>query len=223
MLLPPIFRAAATIRQPLPAVRPDGRRPLPRPVQVACAVACAGALATVATACASSSSTTTLGGQTRTTQTLVGVTGAQAAVGTFNEDDTRAEAIDASPDAVWRVLPGVITTLGLPITTQLQEERLVESKAFRTRRRVEKVPMYRALDCGGESGMPNAETYDITLDVSAKVTQSGFGGALLQTLVTATARRPTSGNAAPVNCRTLGAIEKRILELVKAAVAKQQP
>ena len=110
-------------------------------------------------------------------------------------------------------------SLEIPLSMLDEQKKSLGNTGFRTRRRVGPVPMIRALDCGGESGMPNAETYDITLEISSLVTPTGDGNARLQTLVQASGRRATGGNTNPVRCSSIGGLEAKIAEMVEKIVA----
>lgn len=171
--------------------------------------------------CASSgSSSTDLTPASRTsTQTLVGAGGGSAAVNLVNDANALSTEIAGSVDVTWNALQSVYASLEIPLSMRDEQKKTLGNTAFRTRRRIGPVPMIRALDCGGESGMPNAETYDITLELSSLVTPSAGGTARLQTLVQASARRVTGGGSNPVRCSSIGGLEEKIAEMVQKIVA----
>jgi hypothetical protein len=177
------------------------------------------AVSACASAGAGSSDPQLTAGPAMTTQTLVGAGGGAAAVNLVNEASAVGTNITGSVDATWAALESVYASLEIPLSMRDADKKELGNTAFRTRRRVGSVPMIRALDCGGESGMPNAETYDITLDVRSLVTPTSDGNARLQTLVQASAQRATGNNSNPMRCSSLGGLEKKIADMVQKIVA----
>ncbi len=62
---------------------------------------------------------------------------------------------------------------GVPLTVLDPVGRSIGNQSFRARRRLAGVPMQTYLDCGGSSGQPNAETYDISLSLLSYVAVDG--------------------------------------------------
>ncbi len=153
-----------------------------------------------------------------TTQTVQGIVGS-AGLNMVNDASAVGSTIDGSVDATWSALQSAYVSLEIPLTMRNNETKTLGNSTFRTRRRVGPVPMIRIFDCGGESGMPNAETYDITMDITSMVSATPEGKSRLQTLVQGTARRAVSGNNQDVRCSSIGGLEKRISEMVEKIVA----
>ena len=153
------------------------------------------------------------------TATLAGGVDGVSAVNLVNSATASETMVQGSVDATWAALESVYASLEIPLAMRDEQKKMLGNNGFRTRRRVGSVPMYRALDCGGESGMPNAETYDITMDITSMVTATTDGGAKLQTLIQATGQRATGNNPNPVRCSSMGALEKKIGEMVQKIVA----
>ncbi len=176
-------------------------------------------------ACASGSSSPELAPgsrvATQTVQTGGSITGATGAMGLNMVNDANAvtKVIDGTVEVTWSALQSVYTSLEIPVARLEAAQKTIGNPAFRTRRRVGPLPMIRVVDCGGDSGMPNAETYDVTLDILSRVTTTSDGRSQLQTLVQGTARRATSGNPNDVRCSSLGGLEARIGEMVEKIVA----
>jgi hypothetical protein len=155
-----------------------------------------------------------------TTQTVVaGAGGGTMAMNMVNDAAAVGSVVNGSADAAWSALQSVYASLEIPISFRDEAKKSLGNTAFRTRRRIGPVPMIRAVDCGGESGMPNAETYDITLEISSLLTTTGDGSTRLQTLVQGTGRRPSSGAVNDVRCSSLGGLEKRISDMVNQILA----
>jgi hypothetical protein len=155
-----------------------------------------------------------------TTQTVVaGAGGGAMGLQMVNDATAVGSVVNGSVEATWNALQSVYASLEIPLTFRDERARRLGNSAFRTRRRVGSVPMIRALDCGGESGMPNAENYDITLEVSSALAPAGEGKTQLQTLVQGTARRPSSGGVNDMRCTSLGGLEKKIEEMVSSILS----
>lgn len=153
------------------------------------------------------------------TATLAGGVDGVSAMNLINSAAASETAVSGSVDVTWSALQSVYASLEIPLAMRDEAAKKLGNSGFRTRRKVGPVPMHRALDCGGESGMPNAETYDINLDISSLVLPGTDGNARLQTLIQATGQRPTGNNLNPVRCSSTGALEKRIGEMVQKIVA----
>lgn len=172
------------------------------------------------TACASSpSSNRELTVDSRvTTQTVQGITGTTG-IAMVNEASALGTTVSGSVAQTWSALQSVYVSLDIPLSKRDSSAKVLGNNAFRTRRRVGPVPMIRALNCGGESGMPNAETYDVMLDITSMVTPTSDGRARLQTLLQATARRPSGGSMDAIRCTSLGGLESKIAEMVEQIVS----
>jgi hypothetical protein len=159
-------------------------------------------------------------GSGMTTQTLVaGVGGATMAMNMVNDASAVGSVVTGSMEATWSALQSVYATLEIPLTFRDEGRKRLGNSSFRTRRRVGSVPMIRAVDCGGESGMPNAETYDVTLEITSVLQPDGDGKVRLQTLVQGSARRPSSGGGTDIRCTSLGGLEGKIAEMVSGILA----
>lgn len=155
-----------------------------------------------------------------TTQTInAGAGGGTVGMTTVNDANAVGVVVNGSVDATWSALQSAYASLEIPLTFREEARKSLGNSSFRTRRRVGSVPMIRVVDCGGESGMPNAETYDVTLDVSSLVQPDGEGKSKLQTLVQGSARRASSGGTNDVRCNSIGGLEKKISDMVSAILA----
>jgi hypothetical protein len=173
-------------------------------------------------ACASTASEgPTLGaGSPLTTQTVVaGAGGGAMGMNLVNSASAVGSELNGAVDAAWNALQSVYASLEIPLTFRDEAKKSLGNTAFRARRRVGPVPMIRAFDCGGDSGMPNAETYDITMEITSLLTPMPDGRTRLQTLVQGVGRRPASGGASDVRCTSIGGLEKRIADMVAQILA----
>lgn len=133
--------------------------------------------------------------------------------------EVNSTIVMAPPDKVFQALSAAYGTLGIPVTEVNQGSRTIGNAAYRIRRRIGDVPTMRAVDCGGDSGMPNAETYQLTLAIRSRVVPNDAGGSVVQSTVEGSGRNATTSATSEVRCSSLGALEKRIGELVKKTVA----
>lgn len=133
--------------------------------------------------------------------------------------DVNKTLISSPPDQTFQALSAAYATLKIPITDINQQARTLGNVAFRVRRRIGDVPTMRAVDCGGDSGMPNAETYQLTLSIQSRVVPNDAGGSVIQTTVEGVGRNPTTSASSDVRCASIGGLEKRLAELVKAQLA----
>ena len=162
--------------------------------------------------CASASGPVTSGPRdmTTTVETAAGTVEMRSS----RSDPTASFAIDAPPDAVWRALTTVYSDLKLAVTTLDTEGRRLGVENVRVRRQLGGERMSRYLTCGERMGQPIAETDDIALTLYTQVSPTG-SGSTLRTLLEATAKQTAAGGAL-INCATTGALEKRIVEMVRA-------
>ena len=118
----------------------------------------------------------------------------------------------------WEVLPAVYQSLEIPLGFQRQETMEIGTEGFRVRRRLHGVSLVRYLNCGESQSVPNAETYEVMLAVSTRVTRGEQASvSTAATYVQATARSVqfASGDVA---CTSTGALEKRINQLLTERV-----
>ncbi len=175
-------------------------------------------------ACATTSPSSGSGGLTPgsrvSTQTInTGAGGGTMGMNMVNDANAVGAVVNGSVDATWSALQSVYASLEIPLTFREDAKKSLGNSAFRTRRRVGSVPMIRVVDCGGESGMPNAETYDVTLDIASQVQPDSEGKSRLETLVQGSARRASSGGTNDMRCNSLGGLEKKISDMVSAILA----
>ncbi|WP_337169412.1 hypothetical protein [Gemmatimonas aurantiaca] len=123
-------------------------------------------------------------------------------------------------DAVYRVMQAAYDSLGIPITGLDPAKKTIENSGVKIRNRLGKMPISTYLDCGNSQIGPNADSYDVYLNVSTKVTPGPAAGtARLATLLEAQAR-PATYNQAYSVCSTRGVLEQKLADVVKARLAK---
>ena len=137
---------------------------------------------------------------------------------TTRSDPTASFAIEAPPDRVFQALASVYEELGLKVNSLDTQTRRIGVENARVRRQLGGQRMSRYLECGERLGGRVAETDDIMLTIVTQVSATG-AASTLRTLVDAQAR-PIGVSGNPITCATTGAIEARLVERVRAAVAR---
>jgi hypothetical protein len=144
-------------------------------------------------------------------QTIGGMTVASSGIGV---------EVAAAPDAVFAALQAVYKDLGITVTDLDATSRSIGNQSFRTRRKLGGVPMQTVLDCGNGSGGPNAETYDISVNLISYVQAKGASASTLVTRLSGVGNDPAFGRGNGVQCNTLGEFEKKIEAAVRAKLPK---
>src|SRR5690606_13766211 len=86
------------------------------------------------------------------------------------DDAAQTTRFDASPDAIWRMLPEVYAELGLPTPAVDASTKTVAVQEHAVMRRIGDERMSRLLDCGRDMAGDHADTHRIRLDVRTWVT-----------------------------------------------------
>lgn len=128
-------------------------------------------------------------------------------------------AVPAAIDSVWMTLPIVYEQLGVPATLVDRARHRIGNTRF-SQRRIEGNRLSSYIECGyGVTSANNADTYLVTMSITTNISAVEGGGTAVQTLIDASAKPlEVSGNA--VRCASKGTLEKRILELVTAALER---
>jgi hypothetical protein len=169
-------------------------------------------LLVLGTACAS---TTTGGPETAvapsTTSLVMGgaANGPTVNMRTTNSYAAIATAVAISPDSAYQVLTRVYTMLEIPVAP-VDVKRAVGNDEIKIRRRIAGIQMQNVLDCGEKMGTPNAETWDIHMNLLSYVQPGPDGGAQVFTRIQALGN-PIDGSTRDLTpCSTKGELEKKI-------------
>ena len=119
---------------------------------------------------------------------------------------------------VWRVLPAVFDSLGIPITDVDVSQHVIGSTGFKAHKRLKNVPLSRFVDCGSTQGFTSADEYDLKVSVLTQVEPDGNGGTSIATQVEAEGR-PLAFSGAYSRCNSTGQLEAAIT----GAVARRLP
>lgn len=166
-------------------------------------------------ACASTSTKSSMDPASAvTTQTVQG-TMANIAVNIPNTVSSTRLDVALPMDVAWTKLQAAYATLGVKVTTLDQASHTIGNPGLRARRRIGDVQLVKAINCGGESSAPNAETYDMTLTFQSRL-EPAPGGVVVETLIRGTGQNPLTNNTNTVQCYSMGELEKRIVALMTA-------
>jgi hypothetical protein len=125
--------------------------------------------------------------------------------------------VDLPAERTWALLPVAYDALGLPLSLVDPQHRVLGAGKVRAQGRLAGTWLSRYVECGtAVTGLPNADSFVVTLDVQTQVTSSGDGArAGLATAVQASGRPANVASNNAVNCVSTGALERRIADVVK--------
>lgn len=151
------------------------------------------------------------------TVSIVGPSGgANIVMGGSNTSNV--QTLPFSADQVWRALPGAFDSLGITVRALDPVKRSIGNSGFAVRRRLGGVSLSRFIDCGTTQLGPNADDYDVRLTVLTDV-RSSEGGSTVTTVVEAVAR-PINYAQEYSRCTSRGTLEQRIIDVVRARLAR---
>ena len=133
--------------------------------------------------------------------------------------DSSTTALNFPLEQVWKVLPVVMDSASIPIATLEPAKHLIGNSGFKLRQRLGKVSLSRYIDCGTTQIGPNADSYEVVLTVFVQA-QAGASNTTNVTLSIDASAKPVSFNQAYSSCSSKGALETRLLDLIKANVAR---
>ena len=149
---------------------------------------------------------------------VVGAAGATSMT-TAPTDIASSTTFEAPVDRVWRALPAVFDSLGIPVTHLDQREHVIGNADIKARGRLGKVALRRYVDCGSTQGGPNADTYDVWLSVMTNARAAATGNTMVSTTVQAMAR-PVTFAAEYFRCRSTRELENAIFDILRRQLAQ---
>ena len=161
--------------------------------------------------CASAPS---LGGVSQSTAAISGV-----AYGTFAKLSMIAESepvvlpLAASPEGAWARVAPAYAEIGIPLTIVAADVKLAGNQGFNVRRTIGRIPMRNYLRCGDDGTGPNADTYQISMNIATQIQKADDGTSKVATVMDAMATSPTMGGNL-IRCSTTGELEARVNEVV---------
>lgn len=175
----------------------------------------------LAAACASTGSSSAPA--TTTIQTTMPIIGGNAQDNNLRTTTTTITATTVrypyTAEQVFGVLASVYEDLKIPVTTMVSKDHIIGNLDFRGRRAIGSLVMRRLLDCGGTTGEPNADSFDMFMSISSEVKAEGAHESVLATVFQASGR-PIAFSGNDVRCTSTGEIETKIAALTKLKLAQ---
>jgi len=123
-------------------------------------------------------------------------------------------------DKVWRALPAVFDSIGIPIAMLEPTAHRMGNEAFKVRSRLKGVPLSRYIDCGNSTQIgPNADSYDVVVTMLAEVHAAESGASSLRHTFSALAR-PANFSQDYSQCSSKGTLELRFMALLTSALER---
>ncbi len=139
-------------------------------------------------------------------------------VNTSNEYTAIATPVPVSPDSAFQVLSRAYSMLEIPVVP-VATKRAVGNDEIKIRRRIAGMPMQNAVDCGDKMGLPNAETWDIHMNLLSYIQPGPNGTSRLFTRMQALGNPTDVSNRDLTPCSSKGELEKKISDLVLKLIA----
>lgn len=127
-----------------------------------------------------------------------------------------------NPDSAYHLLKVAYVALEIPVTEEDPAKRLIGNDVLKARRRLAGMPMQQVVYCGERLGVPNAETWDIQLEIRSYIVPDKRGGSQLWTRIQALGHDPTTSSRDMMTCTTQGTLEVKIGNLMKLALLKKK-
>jgi hypothetical protein len=167
--------------------------------------------------CASSSGSTSAPGPS---QTVLRAPGGAAILSMTGVDATNIQTLAFAPDQVFRMLPTVLDSLGIPVTMLEPSKRSIGNPAFKTRQRLKGTSLSRFIDCGTSTQVgANADNYDVSLVVLVDVAAAAANSSRV-TLTFEAVAKPVNFSQQYSQCNSRGAFEARFFEVLKGKLQR---
>ena len=134
---------------------------------------------------------------------------------------TGSATLPYSVEQVWRVLPFVFDSLGIPISSMDPAKRTLGNEAFKVRARLKGTPLSRFIDCGTSTQIgPNADNYDVVLVLTAAVAKAAEAAEATVVTTFSAVAKPANFAQDYTPCNSKGLVESRFIDIVRTKLAK---
>jgi hypothetical protein len=123
--------------------------------------------------------------------------------------------INAQVGQTWAFLRTIYDSLGIAVATLDPAKHIIGNPDLKLRRRLGEVGLSKYIDCGNAQGSPSAETYEVRMSVLTQAQVVSEWQTTVLTTIEARAKPITMSGEFSL-CSSTGALEKRILEMLKA-------
>ena len=135
-------------------------------------------------------------------------------------DPSAVRKVPYPVDKVWRVLPAVFDSIGIPLGMLEPTTRTMGNEAFKVRGRLKGVPLSRYIDCGNSTQIgPNADSYDVVITMIAEVRPAEAGASSVRHTFSAVAR-PSNFAQDYSQCASKSILEPRFMAVLTAALER---
>lgn len=153
------------------------------------------------------------------TMRVVGPSSTEAIALSGGPETSTSRTLPYSVEKIWRALPSVLDSLGIPIETMDPAKRVIGNTGFKTHARLKNVPLSRYLDCGNSTGIgPNADNYEVHMVFLASV-QPAEGTSSRVALTFEAAAKPVNFAQDYSQCGSKAYLETRVFELLAGKLA----
>jgi hypothetical protein len=138
----------------------------------------------------------------------------------INPGEGAATATIAAPlDAVWKSLPAVFDSLGIPVNSLDQSTRSFGNAGFKLTKRLGKTALSEYIDCGKTQAFQSADTYEIYLVVMLQLHSPDPAKTMIATSVQASGK-PLTVRGDYTRCSSKAELENRIVDRIRAEVKR---
>jgi len=135
-------------------------------------------------------------------------------------DMTGVHTLPYSLEQVWRALPFVFDSLGIPVAMMEPTRRVIGNEGFKVRQRLKGTPLSRFIDCGNSTQIGvNADNYDVVLILTAQVRAADPSSSSITTTFNAVAK-PANFAQDYSQCNSKGVMESRFIDILQAKLQK---
>jgi hypothetical protein len=131
-----------------------------------------------------------------------------------DEGSIATAQVPTAPAATWDALVAAFQTIGIEATTSDRAGLRMGNQEFRSSR-IDGRYLSAYLDCGSGAGGLNADRYQVTMAFMVQLGSEGTGTTVTTFLDALAEPRDVSGTVVP--CRSRGALEARLFELLGVA------
>lgn len=145
---------------------------------------------------------------------------APGAMLTINPDNGGAtKVIEAPMEKLWRVLPSVYDSVGVPLSIVDPRKHLIGNEGYKIRATLNKKRLSNYFECGSTQGGANADSYEIHLTVLTNLEADGPTRTKMTTTVTALAK-PMQFAQDYSRCSSKTTLESAIFDIATTAAKR---
>ena len=150
---------------------------------------------------------------------VVGAAATQSVALPGGAETSSSHVLPYAVERVWRAMPGVLDSLGIPIQTMDPAKRVIGTAGFKIRGRLRNAPLSRYIDCGNSTAIgPNADTYEVNIVFLAAV-RPAEGNSSSVSLTFEAVGKPVNFAQEYSQCSSKAVLESRFYDILAARLA----